>query len=265
MPSQKAVALVIRTRDYGEAHRLVTVLTPGAGALTLVALNAHKSRRRFPNCLEPLSLVRLTYTDKPHRDLGRLESCELLEPHPGLRRDLPRLAAAACLAEVAVEVIGAADRLPDIFAALQAALVFLSQGLPPDSLLVSFLMRLLTLAGYGPRWLACRLCGRPPAGPLWFHPVQGVVTCKDCLLPEPGPLHPLSLGAWKLLTLAQTLPLAKISRLRFPPPAARQSLALLTAFLRHLLGRDLKSLAFLAKIQEQSPSSAHPDRRPPGR
>ena len=59
---------------------------------------------------------------------------------------------------------------------------------------------------------------------------------------------PLSLGAWKLLRLAQDLPRDKLSRLRFPPPQRDQSLAIFKAFLRYHLGRDLKSWSFWEKV-----------------
>jgi len=248
MPPQKTTAIVIRTRDYGEADRIVTVLSPEAGRLTLVALNARKSQRRFRNCLEPLSLVRLTYTEKPHRDLGRLDTCELIEAHADLRRNLHRLGAAACLAELAGEIIGAQDKLTDIFRALETALSLLSQGVPPDSILCSFLIRLLVLAGYGPRWQRCQVCGRPPSGALWLNVNEGTVICQSCRPSNDGRLYPLSFGTWKLMVLAQSLPPAKLSRLRFPALAARQTLALARGFIRQILGRELKSFEFLNKI-----------------
>lgn len=250
MPPQKTTAIVIRTRDYGEADRIVTVLSPEGGRLTLLALNARKSQRRFRNCLEPLGLVRLTYTEKPHRDLGRLETCELIEAHADLRRDLHRLGAAACLAELAGEVIGAQDRLPDIFKALETALSLLSQRLPPDSILCSFLIRLLALAGYGPRWQSCQVCGHPPTGPLWLNVAEGTVICQSCRPQGDGRLYPMTFGTWKLMVLAQTLPYDKLSRLRFPALAARQTLALGRGFIRQLLGRELKSFEFLYKIDK---------------
>ena len=67
-------------------------------------------------------------------------------------------------------------------------------------------------------------------------------------LEAPGPLLPLSAGAWKLLRLAQDLPRDKLSRLRFPPPQRHQSLLIFKAFLRYHLGKDLKSWSFWEKV-----------------
>ena len=64
----------------------------------------------------------------------------------------------------------------------------------------------------------------------------------------PGLLLPLSLGALKLLRLAQDLPRDKLSRLRFPALQRRQTLAIFKAFLRYHLGRDLKSWSFWERV-----------------
>ena len=64
----------------------------------------------------------------------------------------------------------------------------------------------------------------------------------------PGPQVSLNPGAWKLLRLAQDLPLEKLGRLRFPPGQQGQSQGLLRLFIRHHLGRDLKAWAFWDKV-----------------
>jgi recombinational DNA repair protein (RecF pathway) len=61
-------------------------------------------------------------------------------------------------------------------------------------------------------------------------------------------LLPLNPGVWKLLRLAQELPREKLTRLRFPPLQRDQSLAIFKKFLRHHLGRDLKSWSFWEKM-----------------
>lgn len=248
MASRKTPAIVIKSFDYGEADRIVTFLSPEVGRLTALAKSARQSRRRFSNSLEPLSRVTLFYTERPNRDLGRIDSCELVRAHSQLRRDLNRLAAATCLAELAGEIVGTEERVRDIFVTLEHALHLLDQGLPPESLLCSFLIRLLALAGYGPRWHACLSCQQVPRGSLWFSAAQGGIICDRCARQTADRLYPLQVGSWKLLRLAQTLPLEKLSRLRFSAPALRQCLALVEGFILHHWGRELRSFAFLKKI-----------------
>ena len=241
-------AIILTVREYGEADLLVTFITPGQGRLTGIAKHAKKSRRRFAHCLEPLSRVVLYFSSRPGRDLEFLQKGELVRSFPALRRDLPRLGAAAVLAEVAGLLSGPPEAIGEIFATLEEALSLLDQGLPPDSLLPTFLLRLLTLGGYGPRLGQCLKCGKEPAPPLYFSVPQGGMLCGACRSGAPGPLLPLSLGTWKLLRLAQEMDREKLSRLRFPRPQRDQSLAVFKAFLFHHLGRGLKSWSFWEKV-----------------
>jgi DNA repair protein RecO (recombination protein O) len=76
MPSQETPAIILSVKDYGEADRLVTFLTPARGRLTGVAKHARKSKKRFAHCLEPLSKVNLFLSDRAKGDLEFLEKGE---------------------------------------------------------------------------------------------------------------------------------------------------------------------------------------------
>jgi DNA repair protein RecO (recombination protein O) len=250
MANPQTPAIVLTVRDYGEADLVVTFLTPAGGRLTGMAKHAKKSRRRFAHCLEPLSRVNFFLSPRPPRrgELEFLQKGELVRSYPALRRDLKRLGAAAVLAELAGELAGPPEAYGEIFATLEEALGLLEEGLPPDSLLPVFLLRLLGLGGYGPWLHLCLKCGREPEPPLIFSIPRGGVLCGACSQGAPGPLLPLNLGALKLLRLVQDLPRDRLSRLRFPDQQRRQSLAVFRAFLRYHLGRDLKSWPFWEKV-----------------
>ena len=248
MTSRQTPAIILQVRDYGEADRLVNFLTPDAGRLSGIAKHAKKSRRRFANCLEPLNRVSFHLSPKPRGDLEFLQQGELVNPFPNLRRDLKGLAAAALLAELAGELSAPVEATGTIFQTLNLALELLDGGASPDSLLPPFLLHFLKLGGYGPLWDSCRECGQEPAAPLYFSIAKGGVVCSPCSRTATGPLLPLNPGVWKLLRLAQELPPEKLTRLRFPPDQRDQSLALIHKFLRHHLGRDLKSWAFWVKM-----------------
>ena len=248
MSSQETPAIIITVKDYGEADRLVTFLTPERGRLSGIAKHARKSKRRFANCLEPLGRVILFLSDRARGDLEFLEKGEAVRSFTALRRDLARLGAASLLAELASEMASPPEATAAIFAALETALSLLEEGGPPDSLLPVFLLRLLTLGGYGLSLHHCRVCGQEPQPPLVVSLPRGGVLCGACARNAPAPLVSLNPGAWKLLRLAQDLPLEKLGRLRFPPGQRGQSLGLLRLFIRHHLGRELKAWAFWDKV-----------------
>lgn len=248
MTARQTHAIVLQVRDYGEADRLVNFLTPDGGRASGVAKHAKKSRRRFANCLEPLNRVILHLSPRPRGDLEFIQQGELVQSFANLRRDLRCLAAAALLAELAGELSTPPETTAAIYRTLNTALEHLDAGANPDSLLPPFLLHILQLGGYGPRWQHCRECGREPAPPLFFSLPRGGVICGSCQGAAAGPWLPLNPGVWKLLRLAASLPLEKLTRLRFPPAQRDQSLQVLYRFLRHHLGRNLKSWAFWEKM-----------------
>jgi DNA repair protein RecO (recombination protein O) len=248
MPSWETPAIVLSVKDFGEADRLVTFLTPARGRLTGVAKHARKSRRRFAHCLEPLSRVIFFLSARARGDLEFLEKGEAVRSFPALRRDLPRLGAATLLAELAGELASPPEATAEVFAALETALLLLEEGAPSDSLLPVFLLHLLKLGGYGLILNRCQACGEEPQAPLVVSLPRGGVLCGTCSRGAPGPLISLNPGSWKLLRLARDLPREKLSRLRLPPGQRDQSLTLLRLFIRHHLGRDLKAWGFWDKV-----------------
>jgi len=255
MSSRETPAIVLNVKDYGEADRLVTFLTPARGRLTGIAKHARRSKKRFAHCLEPLSRVTFFLSEQARGDLEFLEKGEAVQSFPSLRRDLARLGAAALLAELAGEMASPPEATAGVFAALEMALELLEEGVPPDSLLPGFLLHFLKLGGYGLRLDRCQACGEEPQGPLVVSLPKGGVLCGPCGRGAPGPLVSLNPGTWKLLRLALRLPREKLRRLRFPPEQRHQSLRVLRLFIRHHLGRDLKAWAFWDKVVRNGPRS----------
>jgi DNA repair protein RecO (recombination protein O) len=256
MSAWQTPAIVLTVKDFGEADRLVTFLTPARGRLTGLAKHAKKSRKRFANVLEPLNRVEFFLSDRTGGDLEFLQKGELVQAFPALRRDLPRLAAAAVLAELAGELASPPEAAAPVFGALEEALVRLENSQPPESLLVSRMLQLLKLGGYGFQLSTCLICGREPAPPLHFSIPRGGVVCGACRPGAASPLAAINPGVRKLMQQAQEMSKELLSRLIFPPQQRDQCLAVLRAFLRYHLGRELKSWSFWDKVvlrREPSP------------
>ena len=58
MAELRSDALVLRSRDWREADRLVTLLTCDAGKITVLARGVKKSKSKFAALVEPLTLGR---------------------------------------------------------------------------------------------------------------------------------------------------------------------------------------------------------------
>jgi DNA repair protein RecO (recombination protein O) len=137
-----------------------------------------------------------------------------------------------------------------LFQMLQVFLGFLNSETLVEGLLHFFEIRFLKVAGYGPALDRCIVCKTPVGGEsrYMFVPQEGGIRCGSCCMTGNG-VFPLSLGTIRTLTLGQELELAQLKRLPLSEQTIAESRAALTAFIRHLTGKDLKSWQVIQQIR----------------
>jgi DNA repair protein RecO (recombination protein O) len=100
MKTHISPSIIMRTKEFGEADLLVTFFTPDKGRLKGVAKGARRSRKRFVNCLDIFSLVKLEYSLKREGGLYFLHSGKLINAFPELRSDFGALSKASYMVEL---------------------------------------------------------------------------------------------------------------------------------------------------------------------
>ena len=107
----------MRSRAYGESDKIVTFLTADAGKLTGIAKGAKNSRRRFANCLDPFTRVRVHFRTRAGASLVFMESCDLLQP-PGELTDPTKFAYASYLTELVDQLTAEAQPVAELYGLL---------------------------------------------------------------------------------------------------------------------------------------------------
>ena len=159
-PSQAGLAIILRARPYRESDKIVSFLTRDFGKLTGIAMGAKNSRRRFANCLDPLTRVRVYFRTRPGAGLVFLESCDLLHAceafaEPG------KFAYASYLLELTDQLTGEGQAVPELYDLLDAGLAELERAPATAALLRTFELHLLHFTGYEPHFETCDTCRRP--------------------------------------------------------------------------------------------------------
>ncbi len=172
-------AIVLRTWPFLEADLLVSVFTREQGRIKGVARHAMRSRRRFGGSLEPMTVVRATYADRPKQDLVRLDAFEILWSPLSDAIDLERTAALQLLAEVLEEALPELAPEDAVFRLAAAVLPEIQVGrvwLP----VVYFCLWMSRLLGWMPELGHCVVCGLDlRGGTAWWSPTADGVTCED--------------------------------------------------------------------------------------
>lgn len=248
MPLYKTPTLVLHTMPYGESDQIVTLYTLEFGKVKGIAKGAKRSLKRFGSRLETGSYVNATFFEKETSSLVRLSHCDLIRPFDGLREDIHKLAWASYFIELVNEMTAERIQNKPLFLLLIAALKLIDRGMLKEEVQRVFEIRFLSHLGYRPQLDHCTRCGKKLSGEkFFFSPREGGVLCSACAAHLPG-LVPVSLGTIKTLLLAETIPLEKVARISFSPQSLKESQALLSVFLQHYLGKELKSKKFLEQI-----------------
>ncbi|MGH8874557.1 MAG: DNA repair protein RecO [Acidimicrobiia bacterium] len=169
--------IVLRGFPFGEADRVVVVLSPNRGKLRTVAKGVRKTKSRFGGRLEPFTHVDLVVYEG--RNLDTITQVSVIEAFPRLRADLDRVMAAGVMAETADAVAQEQEPSPRLFLLLQRGLRALEAGGSGPDLVTAFLLKFAEVVGVAPALEVCASCGTGGRLERFSFSAGGVV-CGSC-------------------------------------------------------------------------------------
>jgi len=248
--SHEARAVVLHTLDYGESDRIATFFTLEFGKIKGIAKGARRSKRRFVNALEPFSCADIRFSRKGN-SLAFVDQCDVVNHFPAIRADLEKSTSASYLVELTGAFTVEGKPSEEVFELLTDFLSIMDKEPFSLALLSFFEMRLLCLSGFEPIIDRCSLCNRPleAESPYRFSNSRGGLLCGRCedIHPSEPPLH---MGTILSLIYAKDALASSLAEFTLSPRAVRESRRLLGHFIRHILGKELKSLQVLKQLRQ---------------
>ena len=243
-------AIVLRILDYGESDRIVTFYTSGFGKLRGIAKGARRSRKRFVNALEPFSYSQILFSRRGPDSLALIEGSDVICHFPSIRADLEKTLSASYLIDLTDQFTLEDKKNEELFSLLLGFLRLLEAVPAREALLRIFEIRLLKLSGYDPLLDHCLICKTPldKEAAYRFKAADGGLTCLACR-PESPDTIPVSLGTIRTLLMGRDLAIDRLGRLLLSEQSAVESRLLLSNFIRHILGKELKSVHVLNEIR----------------
>ncbi len=126
-------AVVLRTWPVHEADLIVSFFTRDYGRVKGVAKSALKSRKRFGGALEPMTVARAWFAEKPGQELVRLDQLEIVRSPLSSPVDHARMAVLSFFAEVLDEALPEHDPQDAVFRLLLAVLEQTTVGAAVDA------------------------------------------------------------------------------------------------------------------------------------
>lgn len=169
-------AVVLGTHKFGEADKVVVLLTAEHGKVRAVAKGIRKTKSSIGARLEPMSHVDISL--RTGRELDTVDQVKLISTHSNIRNDFNLLRQGLAMVEAINKVTPDRDAVPHLYELLTRALTALNDR-PAPLMLGAFFWRLLAIEGHGPQLNECVECGGAD-GLTSFDVLEGGVHCVSC-------------------------------------------------------------------------------------
>lgn len=256
----QATAIVLRERDYGEGHRVISLLTREHGKVLAVAKGVRRPQAKLAAALQHFTLAEMQLAIGRRFDV--ITQVRVQNAFYGLRTSIEAFAYASYFAEMFDELLPERQSHPAPFDLLVDGLTRLVSGETPDFVGRYVEINLIAMLGYLPQLTHCAHCQAPLARrdadgraiwPTWlgFSASQGGALCPTCLPGIPGARR-IAAGTVQVAYLLLTHGTDSLTNLRLSPRLRREIEGTFRDYLEYRLERRLQSARFLREWDAQA-------------
>jgi DNA repair protein RecO (recombination protein O) len=253
LAAEKAIALVVRTTDWSETSRIVTLWTREFGRVRGLAKGGRRLKSNFDSALDLLTVCSIVLLRKSSGSLDLLTEAQVVRRFPRLRTDLAALYAAYYIAELLADWTEDYDPHPIVFDEALAALDGLGAAEAPATglRLARFELVLLRELGYSPALDRCAVCGRELPldaiaacgdGFFAFSAAAGGLVCPACAVRQRDRRPIANQTREALLALMAA---AEGGQRAWDPATRKQIRQILGQYVTYLMGRQPRLLPYL--------------------
>lgn len=242
----KVEAIVIRTHDYGETNKIVTIYTRELGKVGVMARGAKKPKSRLSSVSQLFTYG--FFLIQGQSGLGTLQQGELIESFRELREDLFLTTYAAIVVELTDKLTDDRKTNPYLFELLISTLRYMSEGLDLDILLFIFETKMLQVAGIHPKLEGCTRCGRTD-GEVWFSLKEAGFICNSCHHTDEHAIK-ASTATAKLLRIFYFFDIKRLGKISVKETTKAEIRTILDAYYDEYAGIQLKSKRFLKQLKQ---------------
>ncbi|GIO23105.1 DNA repair protein RecO [Oceanobacillus sp. J11TS1] len=236
--------IVLKTKDYGETHKLVTIYSGKFGKFQALAKGAKKPKSRMAAVTQPFIFARFfVYLGS---GLSTIQQGELLNSHRTIREDFVKTAYCSYIAELTDKLLENKDMDPYIFGQFQQTLEWIEENDQAEIPIMMYELKLYKKAGFAPVLNQCTNCGRVQQ-PFFFSIVEGGFLCPACRHVDPEAVE-LSPKFAKLLYLFSEVELERIGTIQMKPENVKKLQAILQAYYERYGGYLIRSRKFLDQL-----------------
>jgi DNA repair protein RecO (recombination protein O) len=181
MSSTKSSAIVLKSINWRDTSKIVTLFTREQGKMSVIAKGARQSKSRYQGILESINLLEVVIYISANRKLQILGQATLEDTYQKIRADYDKTGYAFALLELTDIFFkeGAIDIIFfDFFRALLSEIEKIND---PKIVFWYFLIKLSSYLGFKPDFNICTACNRLiTSEEVVFSIREGAIACKNC-------------------------------------------------------------------------------------
>ncbi len=184
MDSIKTRGLVIRSTDYGEANRIITIFTEHLGIINANVYGAKSLKKGIGAASGLFVFGDILLVKRANR--YKIEEIKVREGFFPLCEDITKLSLAAYFADLAHSAVGYQNRDDNILRLLLNSIYAICyNGIDLEMARTVFELRIAALGGYMPKTDRCACCDNDDfTDGLYFDIERGGILCSICKSPD---------------------------------------------------------------------------------
>ncbi len=241
MATYQTEAVVLGAKNWGDADKMMTFFTKERGLVKAAAFGCRRPRSPLAGSMQMFSYLDLQLSEG--RRVDTVRQCLLRHHYKKLSEDLTAMAYGSFVAEFLREFLPEGQPEPGMFELLLQILTAFETRNPRVTALAA-VYQLMEFTGLQLHYEHCVHCGKKIEGRAFFAISEGGVLCENCrtvsakLFPEE--LRHFIIGLRDFDWQRGTLRISSVLLMKAE--------TILLQYLQELLGRPLKSLAFIQQL-----------------
>ena len=250
--------IVLKTRDYGETNKIVTLYTRDAGKITAMARGAKKPASRLASVTQPFTHG--SFLIQQGKGMGTMQQGEPVESYRHIREDIEATAYASFIVELIDRTVEEKKPQESIFNVLQQSLQAISEEYDPEAIALFAEWKMLPVTGIYPTLHQCSNCGATD-GEFAFSFQQIGFLCHRCFQIDPYIIR-LKPAHVKLIRTFYTVPIEQVGKLTLKKETKTFIKKIVRTIYEEQTGIRLKSRSFLDQL-DRSPQYFPKKETPP--
>lgn len=176
---EKLQGVVIKTQDYKETHKIITIFSDKLGKFSALARGAKKPKSRMAAATQPFIYAEYLVYVRKGNGLGTIQQASITHSMRQIREDIEKNAYASYVLELTDKIAENKKPYPYIYNELYHTLKWIAEH---DEYVIPAMMyelKLYDIGGFAPVLNKCVSCGSTHL-PYYFSVNQGGVLCNTC-------------------------------------------------------------------------------------